>query len=117
MAPITRSAFGTLPSGKTVELVTLSLASGVSAAIITLGASLQSFAVPDARGRIEDCVLGHDDLHGYLATRGYFGATIGRFGNRIAGGRFTLEGQSHSVPANDGPHALHGGPDGFDQHN
>ncbi|MFT4149109.1 MAG: aldose epimerase family protein [Paracoccaceae bacterium] len=113
----TRSAFGTLPSGETVECIALAQPSGVTARILTLGAAIQGFAIPDAQGRIEDCVLGHDDLQGYLGTRSFFGATIGRFGNRIAGGRFTLGGETFTVPANDGPNALHGGPEGFDRRN
>lgn len=115
--PIHRRTFGTLTRGQPVEAVTLSLPSGISAEILTLGASLNRLCIPDAAGRIGDCVLGHDDLAGCLAGRSYFGATIGRFGNRIAAGRFTLDGRVHQLTANDGPNTLHGGPDGFDRRN
>jgi aldose 1-epimerase len=84
--------------------------------VLTHGATLQSLRVPDASGRPANIVLGHPDLHGYLARVPYFGATIGRYGNRIAEGRFRLDGRQYQVPLSDGPraNALHGGTEGFD---
>ncbi|WP_136684073.1 aldose epimerase family protein [Falsirhodobacter xinxiangensis] len=88
------------------------LRAGVAEAhILPFGATIQSLLVPDRNGMVDDIVLGHDDMAGYLARRSFYGATIGRFANRIAGGRFG----DVQAPANDGPNALHGGPDGFDR--
>ncbi|BAM91698.1 galactose mutarotase [Bradyrhizobium oligotrophicum S58] len=114
-ARITRNVFGTLPDGREVERVTLRGAGGFEARIITYGAALQALLVPDAQGRVDDIVLGHDDLLSYLLLRKYFGATVGRYANRIAKARFTLDDQDVRLEANDGAHALHGGPDGFDR--
>ena len=110
-----RAVFGTLPDGRTVAGVTLSNAHGVSATVIAYGATLQSVVVPDRRGKRADVALGHKALAGYLAKREFFGATVGRFANRIAGGRFAVDGHRYQVPANNGPNALHGGPEGLDQ--
>jgi aldose 1-epimerase len=112
---ITRDVFGLLPDGRAVERVVLRGADGFEARIITYGATLQALAVPDAMGRPDDVVLGHDDLAGYLAHRQFFGVTVGRYANRIANARFTLDGKIVQLVANDGPHALHGGSDGFDR--
>lgn len=113
--PVARDLFGSLPDGRAVERVLLRDRSGFEAHIITYGAALQALWVPDAQGGRDDVVLGHDDLAGYLGTRGFFGATIGRYANRIANARFVLDGEVVQLAANDGPHALHGGPDGFDR--
>ncbi|WP_458097786.1 aldose epimerase family protein [Roseomonas sp. WA12] len=110
-----RSPFGLMPDGRSVELLTLRGAEGFEARVMTYGAVLQALIVPGRDGPA-DVVLGHDSLEGYLAKRSFFGATVGRCANRIAQGRFTLDGTHFSVPANDGPHALHGGPEGFDRH-
>ena len=77
-------------------------ADGFEAVIITHGAAIHALKVPDRAGRSEDILLGNDDLAGYLAQRRYFGATIGRFANRIAAARFTLEGKSHQLDVNNG---------------
>ncbi|WP_315796771.1 aldose epimerase family protein [Bradyrhizobium sp. SZCCHNRI3043] len=114
-ARITRDVFGTLPDGREVERVTLRGAHGFEARIITYGAALQALLVPDAQGRVDDVVLGHDDLLSYLKLRKFFGATVGRYANRIAKARFSLDGQDLRLDANNGAHALHGGPDGFDR--
>lgn len=108
--------FGLMPDGAAVGRVVLR-AGGVSAAVITLGAALQSLEVPDRTGRLDDIVLGHDGLAGYLAHRSFFGATIGRVANRIAGGRFELDGTVVQLARNDGDNSLHGGPEGFDRRN
>ncbi len=109
-----REAFGTTPDGRAVERFVLSGENGFEVAILTLGATLQSILAPDARGRLADVVLGHDDLAGYLQVRSFFGATIGRYANRIAGGRFELSGRTYHIEPNNGPNALHGGANGFD---
>ncbi len=98
-----------------VELVCLR-AEGIEARVMTYGATLQALLVADRDGRIEDVVLGHDDLDGYVETRSFYGATIGRYANRIARGTFAIDGETFTVPANDGENALHGGAEGFDRH-
>ena len=112
---VARDVFGVLPDGRVVERVTLCAANGFEARIITYGAALQALIVPDAEGGCDDVVLGYDDLEDYLDNRKFFGATIGRYANRIANARFVLEGEVVQLAANDGPHALHGGIDGFDR--
>lgn len=91
-------------------MIRLSLPSGLAAEILPRGATLHALRVPDGEGRAGDILLGADPAAG----RGFFGVTVGRFANRIAGARFTLDGQGIELAANDGPHCLHGGPDGFD---
>lgn len=112
-----RSLFGTLPDGRPVEAITLANARGMSATILTYGATLQALLVPDRDGCLADVVLGHGTLAPYLAAPQYFGATVGRVANRIAGGRFHLDGTAYAVQPNDGPSALHGGQRGFDKAN
>jgi aldose 1-epimerase len=109
------AAFGKMPDGTTVEKYTLRNSSGMQATVITYGGTLQSLLVPDKNGKTEDVVLGFDDLDGYLKGTSYFGATIGRFGNRLADGKFSLDGKSYQVPQNDKTNALHGGTKGFDK--
>lgn len=116
MAPSAlREPFGRLPDGREVERVTLRDGAGFEICVITYGAAVQSLFAPDRQGRYGDVVLGHDDLAAYVADRRYFGATVGRYANRIAGGSFPLDGRRYAVPANDGPNALHGGIEGFDR--
>ncbi|WP_267396499.1 MULTISPECIES: aldose epimerase family protein [unclassified Sphingomonas] len=110
-----RSTFGTLPDGRDVPAVTLTNRHGVSATIIAYGASLQSLLLPDRAGTRADVVLGYADLAHYLSKPQYFGATVGRFANRLARGRFDLEGKHYQTPVNDGANALHGGTVGFDK--
>jgi len=109
MATSTVEPWGTLPDGSTVEAVILRDGSGLSASILTLGATLHSLWVPDARGDRADVVLGHDHPEDYLASRHYFGGTIGRSANRIAHGRFMIGDAVYQLECNDGPHHLHGG--------
>ncbi len=112
-----RSSFGSLPDGTAIEKYTLRNSHGMQATIITYGGILQSLLVPDKHGKAADVVLGFDDLKGYQANPTvYFGATIGRYGNRLAEGRFSLDGKAFQIPTNDGPNALHGGTQGFDKH-
>ncbi len=117
MADIAKAQFGILPSGEAVEAVTLRNPRGTTVRIITYGASLQAVEVADRHGVRADVALGHPTLEPYLEHRQYFGATVGRVANRIAGGRFTLDGRDHSLPLNNGPNSLHGGAQGFDQAN
>ncbi len=92
-------------------MIVLRAPNGATAQVLPFGATLQSLTIPDRDGVLDDIVLGHDDVAGYQARRSFYGATIGRYANRIAGGRFG----TRSIPANDGDNALHGGPDGFDR--
>ncbi|SLN59984.1 Aldose 1-epimerase precursor [Aquimixticola soesokkakensis] len=108
-----RAGFGTLPDGRAVEAITLE-AGQTRVRLLSLGASIQSIVTPDRAGVQDDIVLGHDSLAGYLARRSFFGATIGRVANRIAGGRFCIDGQEHRLAQNEGTTTLHGGPEGFD---
>lgn len=116
-ADASRGRFGATADGAAVEAVTLRNGRGMTARILSYGAILQSLAVPDRAGRSADVALGYGDMAGYLAKPNYFGATVGRYANRIAGGRFTLDGKSYRLAANDGPNALHGGLKGFDKVN
>ncbi|WP_166303466.1 aldose epimerase family protein [Bradyrhizobium sp. 2S1] len=114
-AGISRAPFGTLPDGTVVERVTLRGEHGFEAAILPFGATLQALVTPDRNGQCDDIVLGHDAFDGYLAQRKFFGATVGRYANRIAGARFMLDGETVRLDANNGPNALHGGLQGFDR--
>lgn len=110
-----RAEFGRTPDGTSVEVVSLTNTAGVTVRIITLGATLQSVVVPDRDSVMADVVLGYPTLDGYLTNPNYFGSTIGRVANRIAGGRFTLDGVTYQTPRNNGDNALHGGAQGFDK--
>jgi aldose 1-epimerase len=110
-----RSAFGALPDGTRIEAVKLTNGHGITARIITFGATLQALEAPDRSGVIADVALGYDDLAGYLRQTNYFGATIGRFANRIAGARFSLDGKQFQLSQNDKGGSLHGGAAGFDK--
>jgi aldose 1-epimerase len=111
-----RAPFGTLPDGTAVETVTLTATNGVSARIMTLGATLQAFNAPDRSGKVADITLGHDTARAYVEQPNYWGQTIGRYANRIAGGRFMLDGKSYQLGQNDKANSLHGGVKGFDAH-
>ncbi|WP_230473641.1 aldose epimerase family protein [Dyella choica] len=110
----TRASFGHTADGQEVEIVTLTNSHGMRARIMSYGASLQSLLVPDRDGKLADVVLGYDTLQGYLDRRQYFGSTVGRYANRIAHGKFTLDSKSYSLGLNDGTNTLHGGTKGFD---
>jgi len=112
---ITRAPFGKTRDGKRVDIYTLRNLNGVEARICNYGGILVSFKAPDRDGHIGDVVLGYDNLDGYLTNSPYFGALIGRYGNRIAGGKFTLDGVTYKLAANNYPNALHGGLKGFDK--
>jgi aldose 1-epimerase len=111
---VTSSAFGTV-AGQPVTLYVLRNPGGVVVKIMSYGATVTSLQVPDRTGRLGDVVLGFDSLSGYLAKEPYFGAIVGRVGNRIAKGRFTLDGKTYQLATNDGPNHLHGGVRGFDK--
>jgi len=110
-----RQTFGTLPDGRAVDAVTLSNGHGMHIRVLALGALIQSLVVPDAKGRADDIVLGYDTLKGYLDRHNYFGVSVGRYANRIAGAAFTLDGVRHTLTRNDGDNTLHGGVEGFGQ--
>src|SRR5262245_40565977 len=110
----THASWGKTNDG-TVEIYTLTNAHGLEARIITYGATLVSLKAPDRTGRLQNIVLGFDNLEGYLAGGPYYGASVGRYANRIAKARFTLDGQTHQLAANNGPNSLHGGKRGFDK--
>lgn len=116
-AKLNRELFGTLASGEAVEAVTLTNSHGMSVCLIGYGASIQSVIVPDAQGHFADVTTGCATLDEYVRAPQYFGATVGRVANRVAHARFTLGGQQFHLPANDGPHSLHGGDQGFDKKN
>lgn len=110
-----RDLFGILPDGRGVDRWTFADATGLTAAVLTHGAVLQSLTVPDPAGRPANVVLGFDTLGGYLERSPYFGCVVGRYANRIAAGRFRLGGREYRLPVNDPgrPNTLHGGPVGF----
>ncbi len=110
-----RAAFGTLPDGSAVEIVTLSNGHGMTARILSYGAILQGVDVPDRDGKSADVTLGYHDMQGYITAPNYFGATVGRYANRIKAGRFTLDGHDYTLATNDKTNALHGGRAGFDK--
>jgi aldose 1-epimerase len=110
-----REPFGALADGRQVEAVTLSNKAGIRVKIMTLGAAIQSLSVPDRSGRTGDIVLGFDSPQEYVQYPSYFGATVGRFANRIAKGHFSLEGKSYTLATNDHGNHLHGGLKGFDK--
>ena len=114
-ATATRGSFGQLADGTKVEAVTLANSAGMSAKIMTLGATLQSLIVPDKAGHKDDVVLGYDTAQEYLSRPDYFGASVGRYANRIAKGKFALDGKTFTLVTNDGPNHLHGGTKGFDK--
>ena len=110
-----KASFGTTPDGKDVTLITLTNGHGVTAKVLSLGAALYALDVPDKNGKPGDIVLGYPDLKGTFAMPQYFGNTVGRYANRIAKGKFTLDGKQYNVPVNNGPNSLHGGKVGFDK--
>jgi len=116
-ATVTQAPFGTLPDGEAVTAITLKNGHGVSATVITYGASLQALVTPDRTGKRADIALGYAKLSDYLDKPQYFGATVGRFANRIAKGRYAIDGAAFQAPVNNGANSLHGGTKGFDKVN
>ena len=113
-AGIVKAAWGEA-DGKQVDLYTLTNNSGVEVKICTYGGTATSWVVPDKNGNKSSILLGYDSLSGYLAKPPYFGALIGRYGNRIAKGKFVLDGKEYQLATNDGKNHLHGGVKGFDK--
>ena len=107
--------FGMMPDGREVKRFTLANDQGVEIKVINYGGIITDLSVPDRYGKIGDVVLGHDKLDGYLHRSRYFGALIGRYGNRIRRGQFALNGFAYQLPINNGQNHLHGGPKGFDK--
>jgi len=110
-----KQPFGKTEDGQQVELYTLTNKSGMEAAITNFGGIVVSLKAPDRSGKLDDVVLGYDQLDGYLTNKAFFGALIGRYANRIAHGKFTLNGVTCNVPKNDADNALHGGLKGFNK--
>jgi galactose mutarotase-like enzyme len=111
----TRSSFGQLPDGRSVDQFTLTNAHGIEVRLITYGGIITSIRTPDRSGQLDDVVLGFDSLAGYLKDSPYFGAIVGRYANRIANGQFSLDGTTYHLTKNNGPNSLHGGVRGFDK--
>lgn len=112
---IVKSEFGTMPDSTKVNLYTLVNHSGITMKVTNYGGIITSLMVPDKNGKTADIVLGFDSLSSYIAKTPYFGALIGRYGNRIAKGKFTLDGTEYDLAKNDGPNHLHGGVKGYDK--
>ena len=113
---VSKADFGKMPDGAIVEIFTLLNEHGLEARISTYGGAVVSLKTPDRTGQMADIVQGFDSLEGYLnPAEPYFGALIGRYGNRIGHAKFTLDGKVYNLPANDGANTLHGGPKGFDK--
>lgn len=115
MSKVDKRIYGQTASGQQVDEYTLTNASGMEAKIITYGGIITSLRVPDRQGSLANVVLGLNSLADYETKNPFFGALIGRYGNRIANGKFTLNGQAFTLPVNDGPNSLHGGLKGFDK--
>lgn len=113
---ITKRPFGTLADGTAVSCWTMENAHGLRAELLDYGATICSVQVPDRAGRLIDVVLGYDDLAGYAGNPSFYGATIGRFGNRIGGAEFALNGKTYWLAKNNGENHLHGGLRGFDKY-
>jgi aldose 1-epimerase len=114
-AKISTASFGKTSDGKSVDLFTLTNKRGIEVKITNYGGIITSLKVPDRNGKFDDIVLGFDNLDAYLKGHPYFGALIGRYGNRIAKGRFTLNGHEYKLAVNNGENHLHGGIKGFDK--
>lgn len=112
----TATSFSKTKEGVAIQLYTLRNAHGIQATISTYGGTLTSLLVPDKNGKLGNVVLGFDKLDGYTGdSNPYFGATIGRYGNRIKLGKFMLDGKTYQLPTNNGPNSLHGGTVGFNR--
>ena len=112
---VAKTSFGKLSDGTEIEQYTLTNSKGSVAKIITYGATLTELWMPDKSGKKADVVLGFDSLAGYTGDHPFFGATVGRYGNRIAKGKFTIDGKEYSLFLNNGPNSLHGGKVGFNR--
>ncbi len=115
MQDVASDVFGSIPGKGQVERYTLTSEQGMEVAIMTYGAAIVALRVPDRTGQVDDVVLGFDTLEGYLGDNPYFGSVVGRYGNRIAGGTFKLDGETYVLARNNGANHLHGGVVGFDK--
>ena len=115
MDRITQAPFGQTADGQAVDLYTLTNANGLEMQVTNYGGLITSLRVPDQDGELADVVLGYDSLAGYLDQSPFFGALVGRYGNRIAGAQFTLDDSTYTLAANNGPNHIHGGVQGFDK--
>jgi aldose 1-epimerase len=114
-ASVGKAAFGKTPDGEPVDVYTLTNAAGLEVRVITFGGIITSIRVPDRQGKFDDVALGFNALDPYLTNPPYFGAIVGRYANRIAKGRFTLDGQPYTLAVNNAPNHLHGGLKGFNK--
>jgi aldose 1-epimerase len=112
---VRRRRYGFLPDGAAVDVITLGGAGGLEVDVLTYGCIVASLAVPDQSGRTANVVLGFDRLERYIDSSPYFGAVVGRYANRIAHARFSIDGREHRVSSNEPPNHLHGGFKGFDK--
>ena len=112
---VEKTAYGKLPDGRQVDLYTLTNANGLRAKLISFGAILAGLELPDRDGKLADVTLGHDTLDEWRKDAAYMGATVGRYGNRIAKGQFSLDGKTYKLATNNGPNHLHGGKVGFNK--
>jgi aldose 1-epimerase len=113
--PTEKIAFGKTPDGQNIDLYTLTNKNGMEVAITNFGGIVVRIRVADRHGKAEDVVLGYDSLDAYVSDKAYFGAIVGRYGNRIAQGKFTLDGAAHALARNNGENSLHGGIKGFNK--
>ena len=110
---VERKPFGKTPAGEAVEIFTFTRGGAPAVAVTNLGGHIVSIMAPGRDGKVADVTLGYRDFAGYLGDTSYFGCLVGRYANRIAKGRFTLDGKAYSLALNNGPNSLHGGPTGF----
>jgi aldose 1-epimerase len=111
----TKKSFGKTPDGQPVDLYVLTNKSGAEASITNYGGALVSLKMPDRNGKLADIVLGYDNVDGYVADKSYFGALVGRYGNRIGHAQFVLDGTTYTLAKNNGENSLHGGIKGFNK--
>ena len=115
ISTISKESFGELPDGQKADLYTLTNANGMTVNITNYGGIITKLTAPDKKGEWADVVLGFDSLPPYLKGHPFFGALVGRYGNRIAKGKFKLNEKEYSLAVNNGPNSLHGGTKGFDK--
>ena len=113
--PMEKTVFGTTADGKTADLYTLKNKNGMQVSITNFGATVVSIMVPDKSGKVADVALGYDDLAGYELNKNYLGVLVGRYGNRIAHGKFSIDGTEYTLAKNNGDNSLHGGIKGFNK--
>ncbi len=111
----TKKSFGKTPGGQPVDLYVLTNKSGAQASITNYGGTVVSLKMPDRNGKLADVVLGYDTVEGYVSDKAYFGALVGRYGNRIAHAQFVLDGKTYTLAKNNGENSLHGGVKGFNK--